>query len=52
MVVRAKTLPNVPAREPAGPVSRAKPNEIPRGVVTSFTREYMDYYAALLEGTA
>ena len=52
MVVRAKTLPSDPARVTAGPVSRAKPNEIPRGAVTSFTREYMDYYAALLEGTA
>ena len=52
MVVRAKTLPSVAAREEAGPVSRAKPNEMPRGVVTSFTREYMDYFAPLLDETA
>jgi len=52
MVVRAKTLPSDPARETAGHVSRAKPNEVPRGVVTSFTREYMDYYAPLFEETA
>lgn len=49
MVVRAKTLPSDPARATAGLVSRAKPNEMPRSGVTSFTREYMDYFAALLE---
>ncbi len=52
MVVRAKTLPSDPARETAGPVSRAKTNGIPRGPVTSFTREYMDYYAPLFEEPA
>lgn len=52
MVVRAKTLPSDPAREMAGPVSPAKPNEAPRAGVTSFTREYMDYFAPLLEETA
>ncbi len=52
MVVRAKTLPSDPARTTAGPVSRAKPNEIPRHGVTSYTREYMDYYAPLLEESA
>lgn len=52
MVVRAKTLPNDAARETAGAVSRAKPNETPRRFVTSFMREYMEYYAPLLEETA
>ena len=52
MVVRVETPQRPPARETAGHVSRAKPNEIPRGIVTSFTREYMDYFAPLLEGTA
>ncbi len=52
MVVRAKTLPNDPARDPAGHVSEAKPNARPRAGVTSFTREYMDYFAPLLEETA
>jgi hypothetical protein len=52
MVVRAKTLPNETARETADPVSRAKPNEIPRAGVTSYTREYMEYFAPLLDETA
>lgn len=49
MVVRAKTLPNDEARETAGQVSRAKRHAVPRGVVTSFTQEYMDYFAPLLD---
>ena len=52
MVVRAKTLPSDPARRPAGHVSEAKPNDAPRAGVTSFTREYMDYFAPLLEETS
>jgi len=51
MVVRAETPQHPPARETAGHVSPAKRNQVPRGVVTSYTREYMDYYAPLLEGT-
>ncbi len=52
MVVRAKTLPDEAARRQADPVSPAKPNEFPRHGVTSYTREYMDYFASLLEETA
>jgi len=52
MVVRAKTLPDEAARTSEGPVSRARPNEIPRHGVTSYTREYMEYYAPLLEESA
>ncbi len=52
MVVRVETPQRPPARETADHVSPAKRNQVPRGVVTSFTREYMDYFAPLLEGTA
>ncbi len=52
MVVRAKTLPRDEARETVGPVSRAKTNTIPPVGVTSFTREYMDYFAPLFEDPA
>lgn len=52
MVVRAKTLPNEAAREEADRVSRAQPNAFPRHGVTSYTREYMEYFAPLLEEKA
>lgn len=52
MVVRVETPQRPPARDTAGQVSPAKLNKVPRGVVTSFTREYMDYFAPLLEGPA
>ena len=52
MVVRAKSPTRESARTSAGPVSRAQPNEMPRDAVTSYSREYLDYWSHLSEDEA
>ena len=49
MVVRVETPPKVPARGSAGYVSEAPANGSPPSGVTSFSREYMEYWAPLLQ---
>ncbi len=49
MVVRVRTPDSPPARQPAGSVSQARANVSPRAGVTSFSREYMEYWAPLLQ---
>lgn len=49
MVVRVKTPDDAPARQQAGPVSPARANAPPRAGATSFSREYMEYWAPLLQ---
>ncbi len=49
MVVRVKTPDSPPARQVAGSVSQALANAPPRAGATSFSREYMEYWAPLLQ---
>lgn len=49
MVVRVETPSNASARTTAGPVSRAPAIAMPRAGATSYSREYIEYWAPLLQ---
>ncbi len=52
MVVRVETPRKGPARRTSGKVSGASANEAARPERPPFSREYMDYWAALSDATA
>lgn len=49
MVVRVSERTDVSARPTAGPVSEASANGNSRGERSPFSREYLDYWAPLVE---